>query len=188
MTLKPTPREPGLASEKPKRLNRPFSFGICTVLRGQPAAKNNTHSSQPGIYFRRWLDTRVVSRKNERMCIWSIPRICLHSVSAGFADRSDPDSAGCRWVVRQAASLSSDSGTCDRPPEVSLTASRAQPPDLRSVSLMDLDFAVNGQLVRHSRLISDFCSSAHVCSTLLSPDASRLRPCASLILHLHQAG
>ena len=51
--------------------------------------------------------------------------------------------------------------TYDRPPEVSLTASRAQPPDLRSVSLMDKDFAVNCQLVRHSRLISDFCSSAH---------------------------
>ena len=41
--------------------------------------------------------------------------------------------------------------TYDRSPEVSLTASRAQPPDLRSVSLMDRDFAVSCQLVRLGR-------------------------------------
>ena len=42
---------------------------------------------------------------------------------------------------------------------VSSTAFRAQPPDLRFAPLMDMDFAVSRPLVRHSRLISDFCSS-----------------------------
>src|SRR5712692_4907251 len=47
-----------------------------------------------------------------------------------------------------------------RPPEVSSTAVSAQPPDLRSAPLMDMDFAIEGLLVRRSRLVSGFCSSA----------------------------
>ena len=39
-----------------------------------------------------------------------------------------------------------------RPPEVSSTNFHARPPNLRSVPLMDMDFAVICQLVRHSRL------------------------------------
>ena len=35
--------------------------------------------------------------------------------------------------------LSSDSATCNRPPEVSLTASHAQPPDRRSASFMEIN-------------------------------------------------
>jgi len=49
--------------------------------------------------------------------------------------------------------------TRSRSPGVSSTAFRAQPPDLRFAPLMDMDFAVSRPLVRHSRLISDFCSS-----------------------------
>src|ERR1700732_5319779 len=49
--------------------------------------------------------------------------------------------------------------TQDRSPGVSSTAFRAQSPDLRSASLMDVDFAVRCPLVRRSRLISGFCPS-----------------------------
>src|SRR5258708_110192 len=49
--------------------------------------------------------------------------------------------------------------TRDSSPGVSSTAFRAQSPDLRSASLMDVDFAVSRPLVRRSRLISGFCPS-----------------------------
>src|SRR5215468_4225365 len=47
-----------------------------------------------------------------------------------------------------------------RSPEVSSTVFHAQPPNLRSASLMDMDFVVPRPLVRRSRLIFGFCSSA----------------------------
>ncbi len=50
------------------------------------------------------------------------------------------------------APLSPSSRTRRRPPEVSLTAFNAQPPDLRSAPLMDMDFAVTSPLVQRSRL------------------------------------
>jgi len=49
-----------------------------------------------------------------------------------------------------------------RSPEVSSTVFHAQPPNLRSAPLMDMDFAVPRPLVRRSRLIFGFCSSARV--------------------------
>src|SRR5215470_15310961 len=49
--------------------------------------------------------------------------------------------------------------TRHRPPEVSSTAFRAHPPDLRLVPLMDMGFAVVSQLARHARLVSGCCSS-----------------------------
>src|SRR2546425_220732 len=49
--------------------------------------------------------------------------------------------------------------TPGRSPGVSSTAFRAQSPNLRFASLMDMDFAVSCPLVRHWRLISGFCSS-----------------------------
>jgi hypothetical protein len=49
--------------------------------------------------------------------------------------------------------------TQDSSPGVSSTAFRAQSPDLRSASLMEVDFAVRCPLVRRSRLISGFCPS-----------------------------
>src|SRR5262249_47760541 len=48
-----------------------------------------------------------------------------------------------------------------RSPEVSSTVFHAQPPNLRSASLMDMDFVVPRPLVRRSRLICGFCASAH---------------------------
>lgn len=76
-----------------------------------------------------------------------------------------PSADFCRTITSLATCSVPIPETYDRPPKVSLTASRAQPPDLRSASLMDKDFAVMCQLVRRSRLISDFCSSAHAFAT-----------------------
>ena len=50
--------------------------------------------------------------------------------------------------------------TYDRPPEVSSTAFRAPPPNLRFTPLMEVGFAKPGPLAQRSRLISGFCSSA----------------------------
>src|SRR5207244_8720836 len=51
--------------------------------------------------------------------------------------------------------------TQDRSPGVISAAFRAQSPDLRFASLMDMDFAVSCPLVRCSRLISEI-GRAHV--------------------------
>jgi hypothetical protein len=93
----------------------------------------------------------------------------------------------CRPVRIDCSTLSPDSGTNGRSPEVSSTAFRAQPADLQPVPLMDMGFALIGPLARHRmpRIRFLFIGS-HVCSTLLSDPASRRRRCASLSLHLHQ--
>jgi hypothetical protein len=83
--------------------------------------------------------------------------------------------------------FSHDSVTHSRSPEVSSTAFRTQPPDLQPVPLMDMDFAVSSQLVRHRMpQIRFLYIGSYVCSSLPSDPASRRRPCASLLLHLHQ--
>jgi hypothetical protein len=53
---------------------------------------------------------------------------------------------------------------------------------------MDVGFAIICSLARHRRPQIQFLSiGSRVCSTLLSDLASRLSPCASLSLRLHQA-
>ena len=85
--------------------------------------------------------------------------------------------------------LSHESVTCHRSPEVSSTAFDAQPPDLPPVSLMDMGFAIIGPLARHRRPPIRFLFiGSHLCSALLSGPASRrvlFHPCASLSLHVH---
>src|SRR4029077_15777952 len=49
--------------------------------------------------------------------------------------------------------------TQGRSPGVSSVAFRAQSPDLRFASLIDMDFAVSGPLVRRWRLVSGSCPS-----------------------------
>jgi hypothetical protein len=49
--------------------------------------------------------------------------------------------------------------TQDRSPGVSSVAFRARSPGLRFASLMDMDFAVSGPLVRRSRLVPGSCPS-----------------------------
>src|SRR5512136_94157 len=53
---------------------------------------------------------------------------------------------------------------------------------------MDMDFVIPCKLVRYRMPLSGSCSSARAfASTLLSDISSRIRPCASLSLRLHQA-
>ncbi len=93
----------------------------------------------------------------------------------------------CRPVRINRSTLSPDSETNGRSPEVSSTAFRTQPADLQPVPLMDMGFAVIRPLARHRMpLIRFLFIGSYVCSTLLSDPASRRRRCASLSLHLHQ--
>src|ERR1039458_6504357 len=68
----------------------------------------------------------------------------------------------CRTLRMDRSTLSPDSGTCSRPPEVSLTAFRAQPPDLQPAPLMDMDFAINGPPVRSEEHTSELQSLRHL--------------------------
>jgi hypothetical protein len=98
-----------------------------------------------------------------------------------------PSADFCRPVRTGCPILSPVSRTNGRPPEVSSTAFRTQPPDLQPVSLMDMDFAIISPLVRHRMpQIRFLYIGSYVCSALLSDPASQRRPCASLSLHLHQ--
>jgi len=98
-----------------------------------------------------------------------------------------PSADFCRLVRMDHSTLSPESGTNGRSPEVSSTAFGAQSPGLQPVPLMDMDFAVTCPLVRHRMPPTRFLSiGSRLCSTLLSDPVSRRRPCASLWLHLHQ--
>src|ERR1700746_2617519 len=80
----------------------------------------------------------------------------------------------CDTIGMNRFTLSHDSVTCRRSPEVSSTAFDAQPSDLPPVSLMDMGFAVICPLARHRRpRIRFLFISSHLCSTLLSGPASR---------------
>ena len=78
-------------------------------------------------------------------------------------------------------------GTGCRSPGVSPAAFLAHPPDLQPWPLMDMDFATSCPLVRPSlpRIRLLFVRSRFR-STLPSDGPSRFRPCASLVLYLHQ--
>jgi len=85
--------------------------------------------------------------------------------------------------------LSHESVTCHRSPEVSSTAFDNATPDLPPVSLMDMGFAIICPLARHRRpQIRFLYIGSRLCSALLSGLASRrvlFHPCASLSLHVH---
>ena len=66
----------------------------------------------------------------------------------------------CRRVRMIRITLSHAFVTCSRSPEVSSTAFRAPPPNLRFAPLMDMGFAKPGPLAQRSRLLSGFRSSA----------------------------
>jgi hypothetical protein len=98
-----------------------------------------------------------------------------------------PSADFCCTVRMDYSTLSPDSGTCNRSPAIRMTAVNAQPPNLPPALLMDVDFAVIGQLVQRCRPHIRFLSiGSRLCSTLPSDPASRRRPCASLSLLLHQ--
>ena len=85
-----------------------------------------------------------------------------------------PSADFCAGVRGPRDPLSLESGTRHRSPEVSSTAFHAQPPDLRSAPLMDMDFGIICPLVRpdlpHIRFLS---VRSWLCSTLPSDPTSR---------------
>ena len=98
-----------------------------------------------------------------------------------------PSADFCNAVRSSYDSLSPEFETRRRTPGVSSVAFRAQLPDLRFASLMNMDFASRCPLVRRWRLISGFCPSARTFAPrfLQTPPCDG-SPCASLSLHLRQ--
>jgi hypothetical protein len=106
-----------------------------------------------------------------------LPCSALRSLQASTMPSAD----FCRPVGMDHSTLSPESGTDGRSPEVSSTAFGAQPPGLQPAPLMDMDFAVMCPLVRYRMPHTRFLSiGSPLCSTLLSDPVSRRRPCASL--------
>jgi hypothetical protein len=69
--------------------------------------------------------------------------------------------------------LSPVAGTQRRPPEVRPTAFTARPPNLPPRSLMTVDFAIIGSLVRVGLVIRFLSIGPRLCSTLPSDPTSR---------------
>ena len=85
-----------------------------------------------------------------------------------------PSADFCCMVRMDYSILSPGSGTCSRSPAIRLTAFKAQPPNLQPAPLMDMDFAVSCQLVRHRMPHIRFLSiGSPLCSTLSSDPTSR---------------
>src|SRR5207302_7241051 len=94
-----------------------------------------------------------------RRTVWAFVRCRTTTPAADF----------CRPVRMDRSTLSPDSRTNGRSPEVSSTAFRTQPPELQPVPWMDMDFVVTSQLVRpRVPLIRFLFISPYVCSTFLS--------------------
>jgi hypothetical protein len=125
------------------------------------------------IYFRQAVQFQRQDRKASRRT----PRL------AGIAAKT----SALRSERLSAASVAA--ATQGRSPRVSSAPFRAQSPDLRFASLMDMDFAVRWPLVRRLRLVSGFCSSTRTFAPrFLQTPPHDGSPCASLALHLHQVG
>ena len=100
-----------------------------------------------------------------------------------------PAADSCAVVNNPCEPFSPESRTPRRPPEVSPTAFATHPPDLPPRTLMAMDFAIIGSLVRPGRPPIWFLFvRSWLCYTLPSDPASRRRPCVSLVLHHHQVG
>ena len=109
--------------------------------------------------------------------------------SSPYVGTNMPSADFCRPVRIDRSTLSLDSETNGRSPEVSSTAFRTQPADLQPVPLMVTGLAMECPLARHRMpLVRFFFIGSHLCSTLLSDPASRRRRCASLSLHLQPVG
>jgi len=130
----------------------------------------------------------VFCRMASLRCAFLLPT-SIRSGLRRIAPPNMPSADFCAVVRSPRGSLSSELGTRRRPPGVSSVAFRAQLPDLRFASLMDMDFAVSGPLVRRSRLIFGSCSSTRTFAPrFLQTPPRGGSPCALLTLHLHQVG
>jgi hypothetical protein len=104
------------------------------------------------------------------MARWGLS-VCSHFTFA----RAHPAGTLRESCMREnrTCTLSPVSGTDGRSPEVSSTAVCTQQPDLQPVALTDRGFAVICPFARHRMPLIRFLYSQR-------------RPCASLLLHLHQ--
>src|ERR1035441_3985792 len=85
-----------------------------------------------------------------------------------------PSADFCCEIKAPCDAFSQDSATHSGSPEVSSTAFRSQPPDSQPVPLMDMTFAVIGQLARHRMpQIRFMYIGSYVCSTLPPDPTSR---------------
>jgi hypothetical protein len=108
-----------------------------------------------------------------------LPAITVRAFTTRVATM--PSADFCCEVKAPCDAFSRDSATRSRSPEVSSTAFSAQPPNLQPASLMDMGFAVIGQLARRRMPQIRFLYIGwQICSTLLSDPPSPERPCASL--------
>ena len=83
------------------------------------------------------------------------------TVQAFIRRRTTMPSADCCCRVRMNLfTLSLDSETYSSSPVISSVAFRAQPPNLRFASLIDMGFAIIGPLAQRSRLRSGSCTLA----------------------------
>ena len=101
-----------------------------------------------------------------------LPAITVRAFTTHVATM--PSADFCCEIKAPCGTFSHDSVTRNRSPEVSWTAFRTQPPNLQPVPLMDMDFVVTCQLVRHRMpQIRFLYIGSYVCSTLLSDPTSR---------------
>ena len=133
--------------------------------------------------FRRWLARHY-------------PRLWIRRSS--FERRRDfnpPDSCAAQRTLRplltsasrsrHLATPSPDRTRC-RSPGLSLTTFVTHPPDLQHRPLMDRTLRLPALVQPALPPIRFLFVEPRLCSTLPSDDPSRRRPCASLVLHLHQ--
>src|SRR6202008_1325861 len=120
------------------------------TLRQEPS---ELHSSTPR---RRPAEAGFSAACRSSSCAAYLPLPSVWAFTACAATM--PAADFCHTVRVDCSTLSPDSGTCGRPPEVSSTAFNAQPPNLQPAPLMDMDFAVVCPLVQrrmpHIRFLS----------------------------------
>jgi hypothetical protein len=110
----------------------------------------------------------VMDRKTGELTKWG-----LNGVKANYPMALDEDDHRL-FIVMNRFTLSHDSVTYRRSPEVSSTAFDPQPSDLPPVRLMDMGFAVSCPLARHrGPLIRFLFIGSRLCSALLSGPTSR---------------
>ena len=103
-------------------------------------------------------------------------RLLLAITVRAFTTRVNnmPSADFCCEIKAPCGAFSRESATRSRSPEVSSTAFRTQPPNLQPASLIDMGFAVIGQLARRRMpQIRFLYIGSYVCSTLPPDPTSR---------------